>query len=339
MAESDPVGELKACVVGAGEMGSHHINALSAMEGVALAGVSDGDEDRLRRAGRGRSFICYDDVARMLDELRPDFVIVSVPTDQHEAVALQCLEGGAHALVEKPVAENIESALRMQARAVDKGLLLTVGHIERFNPAVIALRQKLSEGVVGKVFQVVARRTGPFPPRVRDVGAIKDLATHDLDVIRFVFDSPFEFVFAQLARHLHSTHEDLASIVGRLENGAIASLDVNWLTPTKIRELRVVGEGGMYLVNYLRQDLTLYRNGELEPGFDAIATFAGVSEGEVVRHPIPRKEPLVAELEAFSQAILSGGPAPVPVSEAIEALRLAEAILGSAERNEPVRLG
>ena len=331
--------ELTACVVGAGEMGRHHIDVLSAMDGVVLIGVAEEDAEKLSCVVRGRTIIGYKDAPRMLEEQSPDFVVVAVPTSQHEAVALQCLDGGAHVLVEKPVTEDVEAALRVEAWSGARGSLVTVGHIERFNPVVVALKKKLAEGAIGRVFQVVARRTGPFPSRVMDVGAIKDLATHDLDVIRFVFDSPFEMVFSQLARYLHSKHEDLGSVLGRLQNGAIVSMEVNWLTPTKVRELRVIGEGGMYVVDYLRQDLTLYRNGGLESSFGAIATFASVSEGAVIRHPIRREEPLRVELAAFTQAILSGGPSPVPIPEAIEALRLAEAILLSAELNEPVRPG
>lgn len=331
--------DLKACLAGAGEMGRHHVDGLSAIHGVSLVGVADSDGERLERVARGRTFNRYADVGRMLDEQRPDFVVVAVPTNQHEVVAVQCLDAGAHVIVEKPVASDVAGALRIQACADQNQLLVSVGHIERFNPAVVALVQKLSEGIIGRVFQVVARRTGPFPPRVRDVGAIKDLATHDLDVIRFIFDSPFDFVFAQLAQHLHSDHEDLGSVLGRLQNGTIASLEVNWLTPTKVRELRVIGEGGMYLLDYIRQDLTLYRNGGLTPGYGTISVFTSVSEGEVVQYPLHRREPLRAELESFVHAILTGGPPPVSVPEAIEALRLADAILESAERNEPVRVG
>jgi UDP-N-acetylglucosamine 3-dehydrogenase len=331
--------DMKACLIGAGEMGQHHVEALCAVDGVSLVGVAEADGGRLERVARGRSFKRYTSASLMLRQQRPDFVAVAVPTNQHESVAVQCLEAGAHVIVEKPVAADIRGALRIEGEARERGLLVSVGHIERFNPAVIGLVEKLSEGVVGRIFQVGARRTGPFPPRVRDVGAIKDLATHDLDVIRFIFGSPFEFVFAQLARHLHSEHEDLGTVVGRLENGAIASLDVNWLTPTKVRELRVVGEGGMYVLDYIRQDLTLYRNGGHAPGFGAISVFASVAEGEVIQYPVHRKEPLRAEIESFVQAIRAGGPPPVSVAEAIEALRLADAILESAERNQPVRLG
>lgn len=330
--------ELRVCVAGAGVMGVHHVVALGSMDDVVVTGVADSSEKRLQQAARGRSLTPYGDIEQMLEAETPDFVIVAVPTNQHEAVALQALDRGAHVLVEKPVASDVGSARRIQKKADDNGLLVSVGHVERFNPAVVALKRAIADGDIGEVFQVSARRTGPFPPRVADVGVIKDLATHDLDVISFVFDCTFDFVFAQQARHLHSTHEDLASVIGRLANGAIAVLDVNWLTPSKVRELRIIGEGGMYVVDYLRQDLTLFRNGGLEPGFDALAEFAGVSEGQVLRHVVARREPLLVELEAFVQAVRSGGPAPVSVEQGIEALLVADAILDSAERGERVTL-
>jgi UDP-N-acetylglucosamine 3-dehydrogenase len=321
---------LRGAVIGAGEMGRHHIRALSEMEGVELAGVVDPDPGSLARGVKGRSAMPFSSIDAMLAEVKPDFVVAAVPTKEHVEVALAAIAAGVHVLVEKPVADTIEGARRIQKQARSNGVIVSVGHIERFNPAIIELRRQISAGTIGRAFQVVARRTGPFPSRVKDVGVVKDLATHDLDVIDFVFDSRFVSVASQLAQHLHEGHEDLAVVLGRLENGTIALLDINWLTPTKVREFRVVGEGGMLVANYLLQELTLFRNSEHGGEFGGLEAFTGVSEGEATAFSIQRHEPLRLELQAFLSAIRDGGSPPVSIDSAIRALAMSDRILDSA---------
>ena len=137
---------------------------------------------------------------------------------------------------------------------------LTVGHIERFNPAVVELQARLRAGELGRVFQVHARRVGPFPERVRDVGVVLDLAPHDIDVMRFLLDSEVARVQAETEQRINTEHEDMLAGVLRFANGVVGVLDINWLTPTKIRELSVLGERGMFVVDYLARELTFYEN-------------------------------------------------------------------------------
>lgn len=219
--------------------------------------------------------------------------------------------------------------------AADAGRLLTVGHIERFNPAIRELRRRLESGELGRVFQVKATRLGPFPARIRDVGVVVDLAPHDIDVMRYLVDSEPIRLTAETERRIHTDHEDLFTGMIKFANGVVGVLDINWLTPTKQRTLTVTGERGMFHADYVAQDLVLYTNPDAaetwqRPGPDA--PVASVSEGEMIRFSIRREEPLAVELRSFAQAVRDGGPPPVEPRDAMIALLLARKLVEAGER-------
>jgi predicted dehydrogenase len=250
------------------------------------------------------------------------------------------MEAGCHVLIEKPIAASEEHAEGMIARADALGRKLMVGHIVRFDPAIQALKGRLEVDELGRVFQIRCRRLGPFPPRVRDVGVVIDLATHDLDLVRYVTGQEVMRVYAETQQEVHSAYEDILVGTVRLANGTIGLLDVNWLTPTKIRELTVMGERGMFLVDSLTQDLYFYENAEANNGYwDAMSLLRGVSEGRMIRYPVRKFEPLRAELEQFVQAVMDDCPVPVGGADGLAALRLAHALVRSASEGRPVILG
>lgn len=312
---------LRAGVVGLGMMGRNHVRVWDeVIDGVDLVAVADPDPAALRRAGQGRRVAAYADAAEMLAAERLDLVSVVAPTSLHLQVTLAALEAGANVLVEKPIAADRREAEAMMAAADDAGRILTVGHIERFNPAIRELRRRLAAGELGRVFQVNATRLGPFPARIRDVGVVVDLAPHDLDIMRYLLDSDPVRLYAETERRIHTDHEDLFVGVMKFANGAIGVLDINWLTPTKKRTLSVTGERGMYVADYIAQDLVFYAN----------PADASVAEGELVRRHVDRREPLVVELEAFADAVRQGGPPPVDPHEAMVALLLARTMVQAA---------
>jgi predicted dehydrogenase len=255
-----------------------------------------------------------------------DLVSIVAPTSLHMQTTLAALAAGAHVLVEKPIAATRREAERMIAAAADADRMLTVGHIERFNPAIRELRQRLAAGELGRIFKVHATRLGPFPARIRDVGVVVDLAPHDLDVMRFLLGSDPIRIYAETERRIHTEHEDLFVGVMKFADGAVGVLDINWLTPTKRRTLSVTGERGMYVADYLDQDLVFYAN----PADDSVA------EGEMVRRHVERREPLAVELEAFAQAVRDGGPAPVDPREAMISLLLARTMVEAASSGKVV---
>jgi predicted dehydrogenase len=281
----------------------------------------------------------------MLDGQRPDIVSIVVPTGQHLMVARDCLRAGAHVLVEKPIAASIEEGLEIVAEARSAGRILMVGHVERFNPAIIELRRRLLDGALGRVFEIRSRRMGPFPARVRDVGVVIDLAAHDLDIMRWLVGGEVVRVYAETARRIHTEHEDLFSGVLRFAGGEIGALSINWLTPTKVRELAVSGERGMFVANYLAQELDFYENTAADSHWESFGVLQGVGEGNMTRLHIERREPLAAELDSFAHAVIEGSEPQVTGEDGLAALALARAVVvsGQTARVEspewPVRAG
>jgi predicted dehydrogenase len=312
---------MRAGVVGLGTMGRNHVRVWDdAVDGVELVAVADPDPGALRRATHGRTIRGFSDPAEMFAAEPLDLVSIVTPTSLHLQTTLAALAAGAHVLVEKPIAATRQEAERMIGAAADAGRILTVGHIERFNPAIRELRRRLAGGELGRIFQVHATRLGPFPARIRDVGVVVDLAPHDLDVMRFLLDSDPVRIYAETERRIHTEHEDLFVGLMKFADGALGVLDINWLTPTKRRTLSVTGERGMYVADYLTQDLVFYAN----PADDSVA------EGEMVRRHVDRREPLAVELEEFARAVRDGGPAPVDPREAMIALLLARTMVEAA---------
>ncbi len=314
-------------------MGANHARVLADLPGVVLSGVVDSDPERVRAVTVGRTFPGFGDVASMLAECRPELVSVVVPTGLHELVGSEVLRGGAHVLIEKPIAANLDEASRLSKLADELGLVLTVGHIERFNPAIRELKRRLDDGQGGKVLQVRARRVGPFPHRIRDVGVIHDLGVHDIDIMRFLLGDEVERVYAHSMGHIHTDHEDIFTGMLHFRGGALGVLDINWLTPTKERTLTVLCERGLFVADYAGQTLAFYENYAATAREGAIAS---VTEGPMTRYPIGQREPLRAELEAFRDAVVNKGASPVPAADGMAAVSIADALVLSAERKLPV---
>ena len=312
---------LRAGVIGLGSMGRNHARVWDEeIDQVELVAVADPRPDTLRACADERRARAYADASAMLAEEELDLVSVAAPTSLHHDLTVAALAAGAHVLVEKPISATRSEAERMMSAAADAGRLLSVGHIERFNPAIVELRRRLQSGELGRIFQVAATRLGPFPDRIRDVGVVVDLAPHDLDVMRFLLGADPIRLYAETEQRIHTDHEDLFVGVLKFANGAVGLLDINWLTPTKMRTLSVTGERGMYRADYLSQELVFVAN-------PAIGT---VEAGPAQARPIARREPLVVELEAFARAVRDGGPAPVDPREALVALQLARALVEAA---------
>ena len=331
---------LRAAVIGLGAMGSNHARVYLEIPGVELAAVADTDAARIEHATRGRSARGYADYRRMLDEERIDLVSVAVPTRAHGDVGAEVIARGVPLLVEKPLAATLDEGRRLRNLAAAAGVLLTVGHIERFNPAVIELKRRLRAGELGRVYQVHARRVGPFPERVRDVGVVLDLAPHDIDVMRYLLDSEVTRVQAETEQRINTEHEDMLIGLLRFANHVVGVLDINWLTPTKIRELSVLGERGLFVVDYLARELTFFENahGAEQPGGWAARHQKGVSEGPVHVLKIDKREPLRVELEAFAAAVRTGTVPAVTPDDGLAAMVAAEALVRAARSGTGVDL-
>lgn len=321
---------LRAGLIGLGMMGRHHARVLKSLPDVDLVAVADPGGDPHGVAG---GMEVGKDVQHLIDA-GIDYAMVAVPTIYHEEIALALADAGIHALVEKPLAPDVEAATHVAEAFKAKGLIGATGHIERYNPALQSLRARLEAGELGEVFQVITRRQGPFPARIADVGVVKDLATHDIDLTAWVTQSPYVSVSAQTAFKSGREHEDLVAIVGKLADGTVTSHLVNWLSPMKERVTVVTGERGTFVADTLTADLTFHANGTVETTWESLAGFRGVSEGDVVRFAIPKPEPLRTEHEAFRDAVLGKDADIVTMEQGLATVRVAEAALRSAETGQ-----
>lgn len=325
---------LKMGIIGLGMMGRHHARVAREVEGVELVAVADAMGDPHSVAG---GLPLYDSVEKLIAH-GIDAAVVVVPTQFHEEVGLTLAEAGVHALIEKPVAHSIEAGERLVEAFDRQGLVGTVGHVERFNPALIALRKRLEQGELGQVYQIHTRRQGPFPARIADVGVVKDLASHDIDLTAWLANSTFSEVAAQTAYQSGRQHEDMITISAKLANGTITNHLVNWLTPFKERLTLVTGERGAFVADTLTADLTFYENGTIDSDWEAMTTFRGVSEGTMTRFALDKREPLKSEQEAFRDRILGKPSEAVSLQEGLNVLRVCEASIESAKTGQSVKL-
>jgi predicted dehydrogenase len=320
-------------------MGANHLRVLRDLgDDVAhLQAVAEPDDSVRELALRRFGVQGFADYREMIGDKKPDLVVVAAPTHLHHEIASCALEQGAHVLVEKPIASTLEEAAELVALARKHRLWLAVGHVERFNPAIQALKLLLERDSLGRLYYLHARRLGPFPPRIRDVGVILDLATHDLDVMRYLTRSEALHVYAEAQQRIHQTREDLLLGLVRFDNGAIGMLDINWLTPTKVRELSVTGERGMYHVNYLTQDLYFYENDYTSVTWDALRSLSGVSEGTMTRLKVQKAEPLRLEYEDVLAALRDDRAPTVTGEDGLAALRLAHQLIEASQASRVVR--
>jgi len=290
---------LRAGLIGLGMMGRHHMRLLNQIDDVEFIGLHD-------VALVGKSEIQGHKVFDSISELitaNIDYCVVAAPTAFHLEIGLELARAGVHALIEKPVAPNPDDARALVQAFRSAGLIGAVGHIERFNPALLAMRQKLEEGLLGEIYQISTRRQGPFPSRIADVGVVKDLATHDIDLTAWVAQSPYKSVSARTTHKSGRAHEDMLVAVGELENGVIVNHVVNWLSPFKERNTTVIGDNGALVADTLTADLTYYQNATILSTWDNLRAFRGVAEGDVIRYALNKTEPLLTEHIAFRNAV------------------------------------
>lgn len=318
---------LRAGLIGLGAMGRHHARLLASLDGVELVGIADAAGDPHNMA-QGAPVV---DSVEALIARQLDYAVVAVPTIWHEEIGTRLAEAGVHALIEKPVAADSASANRLVTMFEAAGLVGAVGHIERFNPALQQLRSRLENHDIGNIYQVLTRRQGPFPSRISDVGVVKDLATHDVDLTAWVTGKAYRSISAQTAHKSGREHEDLVAAVGILTDGTVTSHLVNWLSPLKERITIVTGERGTFIADTLTADLTFFANGTFDTQWAGIAHFRGVSEGDVVRYAFAKPEPLRTEHEQFRDAVLGRPANIVTMRDGLAAVRVAEAILESAQ--------
>ncbi len=327
---------LRIGLAGVGSMGRNHLRVVAAHPSTSLAAVADPDPATLAAAVGQTGAGGWADPLAMIAEAAIDAVVIAAPTTMHPALAHAAIDRGLPVLVEKPLAATVTEAMSIARAGRERGVAVQVGHVERYNPAVLELGRLLGERWLTTIYAIVSRRAGPFPARIRDVGVTVDLATHDADMLCWIAGERPTRVYAELAQRIHATHEDLLFGLLHFPSGARGMLDVNWLTPAKRRQLAVIGEEGMFELDYLTQRLTFTRSDLAHP--ELIAGYAPTFTGDVAEIPVQVHEPLQAQLDAFVHAVRSGERPYVDGEDGAWAVAIANALLEAAAGAVPVEL-
>jgi UDP-N-acetylglucosamine 3-dehydrogenase len=299
-------GLLRVGVIGVGVMGSNHARVFADVPGVKLVGVVDPDSKQRDFVAKTLGIAGYDTVDALLDA-GVDAVTIAAPTHLHHEMSLTCIGRGVHVLVEKPIASTVEEGREIIAAARNAGVTLMVGHVERFNPAVEAIKNAIRGE---DILSIGITRVGPFPPRMSNVGVVIDLAVHDIDLIRWFTDSDIIEVQPQLASAV-AEREDIALLQFRTASGVLAHINTNWLTPFKARSVTVATRG-----KYVTGDLLTRQVTECF-GFQKDGSYS-------MRHlSVGHAEPLRSELMAFVSAISNKSEPPVTGEQGVASLEIA----------------
>jgi UDP-N-acetylglucosamine 3-dehydrogenase len=285
---------LRVGVFGVGAMGVHHARVYSELAEAELVGVADPREPQARDVAKA----CHTDAFTAYEQLLKqdlDAVSIAVPTSLHREVAAKAARCGVHLLVEKPIADTLSNADAIIEAARRCNVKLMVGHIERFNPVILKLKELIVEGELGELLSISCRRVGPNPARIRDVGIIIDLAVHDIDAISYLYGMQAQHVYAIGGNSFH-IKEDYASILLHYAGRKSGFVETNWLTPHKIRKITVTGTKGVAHADYQDQSMELWR------------------EGLIKAVQVEKREPLRNELEHFLHAV-GNGERPSPSGE------------------------
>lgn len=328
--------KLKAGVIGIGSMGKNHARVYSELELTTLQAVSDIDKNLLNKFKDLYGVNTYENYNEMLSNEKLDLISIVVPNSLHKTVSLEVMAQNIPTLLEKPIASTVLEGNEIVDYAEKNNIKLMVGYLERFNPAIKELKKRLDKGELGKIYSIKVDRIGPSSTRKRDSGVLLNLGIHDLDIISFLINKEPIRANAEIIKGIYSNYTDLFHGLLRFQDNIVASLNVNWISPTKIRRLHVTGEKGMFIADYLTQDLYFYQNANHQEEIrsqDFLEVLKGVSEGNMIKYNIQRKEPLKLEIEHFVECIKNNKEPTINGREAMKSLKMVE-ILNKKSGNQ-----
>lgn len=324
---------IKVAVIGVGSMGENHARIYAYCEKTQLVAVADNNKEQAEKIAKKFNVRAYSDYKELLEKEQLDAVSIVVPTSLHKEVAVYVFKKGINVLLEKPIAQTEEEAKEIIECAKENKVKLMIGHIERFNPAIIELKKKLEQKDLGEIYKIDIQRIGPFPHRISDVGVIIDLSVHDLDIIDYLINSAPSRIYAETQQKLHPYHEDSVTALLNYQNGTLAVLNINYLSPTKTRVLKIFGEKGMFKVDYLNQELYFYENKSYVENH-----WNGVTEGDMKKINVEKKEPLQIEIESFLKHISENTPPLVGGEQGLNVLNIARMLIKSATEKKIIEL-
>jgi predicted dehydrogenase len=326
---------LKSAVIGCGLMGQNHIRNYVEIEHTELVAVCDVDKKRVNSIAKKYKCKAYYDYKEMLEKEKLDIVSVAVPTFLHKKVGLEVLKKNINMLLEKPITISLEEADELISASKKSSSKALVGHIERFNSAVIEAKKRIKE--LGRLICISARRIGPYASRIQDTGVVIDLTTHDIDTSMFIAESEVKELFGYCGSLIKKDREDFFVGIMNLDNNVNVLLETNWITPTKIRELNIIGTKGMFKIDYLNQDLYFYENAEFKgmPTYQEV--LKGVTDGIIIKYKVDKKEPLRNEIMHLIDCIKKDKEPLVTLKVGKKNLLIAQKFLESAKEKRIVR--
>jgi UDP-N-acetylglucosamine 3-dehydrogenase len=322
---------MRVGVIGVGSMGQNHARILSEL-GV-LASVNDVVPEVAKVVGEKYSVVHFLSYQEMLKS-DVDAVVVVTPTNTHAKVATEALRAGKHVLLEKPMSGSSILLAEITDLAKSQGLVLAGGFVERHNPVVGFAKQSLSAGEYGDIITAATRRVSSMPSRIRDVGVVMDLGVHDIDVVQYVVGAKARSVYMLGGKGKDMKYEDHANILIEFEGGTTGFIEVNWLTPMKVRKLALTCSKNFVEVDYMDQS-ALVCSSTFKP-FESGNLYKVPVEFDIRRIAIKKEEPLKRELKDFLGAIESKKEPLVTGKSALETLKIAEAALESMSTGKKV---
>ena len=320
ISRKDHMEKIGVGVIGVGFWGRNHARVYKKLKSTRLVGINDLDRTKAKKLAETYDCEYYGKNDDLLKNKEIDAVSICTPTSTHLKATLQAIKYGKHALVEKPLGKTLKEAIKIVREAERNKIKLSVGHIERFNPAVQKLKKIIQERVIGDVILILSRRVTRWPERVGDVGVVKDSAIHDVDVMRHLLDDDVVKVYAKIGNLKHR-FEDYAEALLHFKKGGVGFIDANWLTPKKTRNLVVTGSEATATLDYINQQIAI----ENSRGLKTIQA--------------KWKEPLKLELKHFSEAILNNEDPYVTGFDGIKAIQVCEGIIKSGMSGKVIRLG
>ena len=314
---------INCAVIGVGNMGRHHARVYSQLKSARLVAVADTDKTVGKTIANLYDCSFYKNHIDMIKQEKIDALSIATPIKTHYRIAKDCIKFGKHVLIEKPISLTIKEALELIKQAKKQEVKLTVGYIERFNPAVIKLKQMIKRSKLGKLKSLMFQRVGLFPPKNPGTNVVIDMGIHDIDVANFLLDRLPKKVTAIGGKSTLTKEEDYADIL--LDYGSVAvHIQVNWITPVKIRKLMVVGTKGYVELDYINQSLSFYQHQQPRKYVDfkeLVSKFDKESIKTAVK--INKKEPLKEELSSFLRAVRLDCQPKVTGKDALPALKIA----------------
>ena len=324
--------KLNTAVIGVGNMGIHHARILSQISN--LVAIADVNKQRLKEVAELYNCNSYADYNEMLENEKLDHVSIVAPTHLHKKVTIDVVNRKINALLEKPIATSIGEAKEIYKAVKNSGVKFTVGHVERFNPAVIKLKEILTNGDLGEILSIITRRVGTAGSPVSYENIIVDLAIHDIDVVNFLLnrDKP-DKTASFIGKSAINNREDYADIMLRHGNTNVM-IQVNWITPIKIRILSVNGSKAYAELNYITQELKLYKMGYIKE-YDSFGKFVlKYSKPDEINIHVEKDEPLKLELKSFLECIKDNGQPLVTIGQSMNALEIALRLLKENSQKE-----